>query len=41
MSRFKLLIAALAALVLVPAAAQAQDLPDLGGRKVVVVTENA
>ena len=41
MSRFMLTIAALAALVLAPVAAIAEDLPDLGGRKVVVVTENA
>lgn len=40
MSGFKPMIAALAALFLV-GAARAQDLPDLGGRKVVVVTENA
>ena len=41
MSRFTLTIAALATLFFAPAAATAQDLPDLGGRKVVVATENA
>ena len=37
----RLILGACAALVLSPVAASAQDLPDLGGRKVVVVTENA
>jgi polar amino acid transport system substrate-binding protein len=37
----RLILGACAALVLSPAIAAAQDLPDLGGRKVVVVTENA
>jgi len=41
MTRTKLLLAALAALLLGPLAALAQELPDLAGRKVVVVTENA
>ncbi len=41
MTRTKLLLAALAALLFAPLAAFAQDLPDLAGRKVVVVTENA
>ena len=41
MSKLLSTFAALAALVLVPLAAQAQDVPDLGGRTVVVVTENA
>jgi polar amino acid transport system substrate-binding protein len=41
MSRLKLVLAAVAALLFAPALAVAQDLPDLGGRKVVVVTENA
>ena len=34
-------LAALAAALVLPATASAQDLPDLGGRTVVVVTENA
>ena len=37
----RLVLGACAALVLAPVTAFAQDLPDLGGRKVVVVTENA
>lgn len=37
----KLLLAGLLACLLVPVAALAQALPDLGGKKVVVVTENA
>jgi len=37
----RLILGACAALALFPAAATAQDLPDLGGRSVVVVTENA
>ena len=41
MSNWKSLLALAAALVLLPVAAFAQALPDLGGRKVVVVTENA
>jgi polar amino acid transport system substrate-binding protein len=41
MSRLKIVVAALAALLALPVLAQAQTLPDLGGRKVVVVTENA
>ena len=41
MNRFKLLLAGLLAVVLLPAVAFAQSLPDLGGRTVVVVTENA
>jgi polar amino acid transport system substrate-binding protein len=41
MIRLKLALAALAAVLLVPVAAFAQALPDLGGRKVVIVTENA
>lgn len=41
MTKSKLLLAGLLALVLAPVAAFAQALPDLGGRKVVVVTENA
>ncbi|PSM19134.1 MULTISPECIES: transporter substrate-binding domain-containing protein [Nitratireductor] len=41
MSKMLSTFAALAALVFVPLAAQAQDVPDLGGRTVVVVTENA
>ncbi|MEQ8295138.1 MAG: transporter substrate-binding domain-containing protein [Nitratireductor sp.] len=41
MSKLLSTFAALAALVFVPLAAQAQDVPDLGGRAVVVVTENA
>jgi polar amino acid transport system substrate-binding protein len=41
MTRLKFFVAALAAALLFPLAAFAQALPDLGGRKVVVVTENA
>ncbi|MGB3833353.1 MAG: transporter substrate-binding domain-containing protein [Mesorhizobium sp.] len=41
MTRTKLLLTALAVLLLAPLAAFAQNLPDLAGRKVVVVTENA
>lgn len=41
MTRTKLLLTALAVLLLAPLAAFAQNLPDLTGRKVVVVTENA
>ncbi len=41
MTRLKLAFAALGALLLTPLAAQAQALPDLGGKTVVVVTENA
>lgn len=41
MNRLSLAIAALAALFLSPFAAQAQTLPDLGGKTVTVVTENA
>ena len=41
MSRFKSMLACLAAALLLPAAALAQDVPDLAGRTVVVVTENA
>ncbi len=41
MNRVKLLLAGLLALVLFPAASLAQALPDLGGKTVVVVTENA
>ncbi len=41
MHRIVSFIAAAAALFAVSQAAQADDLPDLGGRKVVVVTENA
>ncbi|KQU73265.1 amino acid ABC transporter [Aminobacter sp. DSM 101952] len=41
MNHLKLALAAALALVLSPFAAQAQSLPDLGGRTVVVVTENA
>ncbi len=41
MTKLKLLVAALAAALTMPFAAQAQSLPDLGGKKVVVVTENA
>ena len=41
MTKLKLLAAALLAVLLVPFAANAQSLPDLGGKKVVVVTENA
>ncbi len=41
MNRFKLVLAGLLACVLAPAAASAETLPDLGGRTVTVVTENA
>ncbi|PSJ57711.1 transporter substrate-binding domain-containing protein [Kumtagia ephedrae] len=41
MNRAKILVAVLAAAILFPLAALAQTLPDLAGRKVVVVTENA
>ena len=41
MTRLKILAAALLAALVLPFAALAQTLPDLGGRKVVVVTENA
>jgi polar amino acid transport system substrate-binding protein len=41
MTRLKLAFAALGALLLMPLAAHAQALPDLGGKTVVVVTENA
>lgn len=41
MRTLKLALAAFGALLLAPAAAQAQALPDLGGKTVVVVTENA
>jgi polar amino acid transport system substrate-binding protein len=41
MTRLKLVVAALAAVVLIPISAFAQALPDLGGKKVVIVTENA
>ena len=42
MTKSKLLLASLLALVLAPVTAWAADaLPDLGGKKVVVVTENA
>lgn len=41
MARLKLALAALAALLMLPLAAQAQALPDLGGKTVVVVTEDA
>ncbi len=41
MSRLKLSLAGLLACLLVPFAAFAQALPDLGGKTVVVVTENA
>lgn len=37
----RFVLGACAALVIAPVAAAAQDLPDLGGRSVVVVTENA
>ncbi|TIP92728.1 MAG: basic amino acid ABC transporter substrate-binding protein, partial [Mesorhizobium sp.] len=40
MTKSKLLLAGLLALILAPVAALAQALPDLGGKKVVVVTEN-
>jgi polar amino acid transport system substrate-binding protein len=41
MTRLRLVLAALGALLLMPAAVFAQALPDLGGKTVVVVTENA
>ncbi|WP_054310433.1 transporter substrate-binding domain-containing protein [Mesorhizobium sp. 1M-11] len=41
MIRSKLVLAAIAACLLAPIAAAAQTLPDLAGKKVVVVTENA
>ena len=41
MTKSKLLLAALLACLLAPVAALADTLPDLGGKKVVVVTENA
>ncbi len=41
MTRLRLALAALGALLLMPVAAHAQALPDLGGKTVVVVTENA
>ena len=41
MTKLKILAAALLAALILPVAAHAQALPDLGGRKVVVVTENA
>jgi polar amino acid transport system substrate-binding protein len=41
MTRFRMMLAGLFAALLLPAAATAQALPDLGGRTVVVVTENA
>lgn len=41
MSNFKLSLAGALAVVLLPLAATAQSLPDLGGKSVVVVTENA
>ena len=41
MSRLKVLLAGLAATLLFPLVAQAQSLPDLGDKTVVVVTENA
>ncbi|WP_432286081.1 basic amino acid ABC transporter substrate-binding protein [Aminobacter sp. BA135] len=41
MSNFKLSLAGALAVVLLPLAAMAQSLPDLGGKSVVVVTENA
>ena len=41
MSHFKLSLAGALAVVLLPLAAMAQSLPDLGGKSVVVVTENA
>jgi polar amino acid transport system substrate-binding protein len=41
MNKLRYLLASLLAVVLLPVAAFAQALPDLGGRKVVVVTENA
>jgi polar amino acid transport system substrate-binding protein len=41
MNRMKLLLAGLLALILFPVVALAQALPDLGGKTVIVVTENA
>jgi polar amino acid transport system substrate-binding protein len=41
MNRFQLSFAGLMAVLLLPVAAFAQSLPDLGGKSVVVVTENA
>ncbi|PWJ80115.1 amino acid ABC transporter substrate-binding protein (PAAT family) [Pseudaminobacter salicylatoxidans] len=41
MNRLKLILAGLLACVLAPAAASAETLPDLGGKAVTVVTENA
>ncbi|MBU0583341.1 MAG: transporter substrate-binding domain-containing protein [Alphaproteobacteria bacterium] len=41
MTRFRMMLAGLFVALLLPAAATAQALPDLGGRTVVVVTENA
>jgi polar amino acid transport system substrate-binding protein len=41
MNRLKLMLAGLVASILFPLAASAQALPDLGGKTVVVVTENA
>ena len=41
MTRLKILAAALLAALVLPFGRAAQALPDLGGRKVVVVTENA
>lgn len=41
MTRLRFFAAALLAAILLPFAAYAQALPDLGGRKIVVVTENA
>ncbi|MEP9374648.1 transporter substrate-binding domain-containing protein [Mesorhizobium sp. KR1-2] len=41
MNRFKFALAGLLACVLAPAAANAETLPDLGGKTVTVVTENA
>lgn len=41
MIRLKTWLAGLAAALILPLAAQAQSLPDLAGRKVVIVTENA
>ncbi len=41
MNRFQLSLAGLVAVLFLPLAAQAQSLPDLGGKTVTVVTENA
>ena len=41
MTKLKILAAAVLAALILPVGAHAQALPDLGGRKVVVVTENA